>query len=142
LDWGGFRLACDNSHFEITDKMYLGLMHDFYLDRGEVVWGLRRVSLEEEGRENYLVSYRYIKPPDGLDARYEEQWDSFNRREHPYNETPFAQDGRTDIGAVLRAPSADSPFGYSLYLGWEGSIAPELMKQKLAELKGCLVYGR
>ena len=142
VDWGGFRLACDNSQLEITDKMYLGLMHDFYLDRGEVVWGLRRISLDEERRENYVVSYRYIKPPDGLDARYAEQWDGFNRREHPYNETPFAQDGRTDIGTVLRAPGADSPFGYSLYLGLEGSIGPEIMKQKLAELKSCLVYGR
>jgi hypothetical protein len=142
VEWGSFRLDCDNSLFEVTDKMYLGLMHDFYLDRGKVVWGLRRVSLDEERRENYFVSYRYIQPPHGLEARYAKQWDGFNRREHPYNETPFAQDGRTDIGTVLIAPSAGAPFGYSLYLGQEGSVAPEIMKQKLGELRRCLVYGR
>jgi hypothetical protein len=142
LDWGDFRLACDNDLFEITDKMYLSLMHDFYLDHGKVVWGLRRVSLDEERRENYFVSYRYIQPPEGLDARFVKQWESFNRREHPYNETPFAQDGRTDIGAVLAPPSGETPYGYSLYLGMEGSIPPELMKQKLGVLKSSLVYGR
>jgi serine protease Do len=142
VDWGDFRLACDNSLFEITDKMYFGLMHDFYLDRDEVVWGLRRVSLDEEARENYFVSYRYILPPEGLDARFGKQWDSFKRREHPYNEIPFAQDGRTDIGAVLVEPGAGTPYGYSMYLGLQGSIAPELMKQKLGELKRSLVYGR
>jgi serine protease Do len=142
LDWGGFRLSCSNELFEVTDKMYLGLMHDFYLDRGKVVWALRRVSLDEERRQNYFVSYRYIQPPDGLDARFAKQWDSFNRQEHPYNETPFAQDGRTDIATVLVMPSAEAPYGYSLYLGMEGSISPEIMKQKLGALKGSLVYGR
>ncbi|OHD76033.1 MAG: hypothetical protein A2V99_09300 [Spirochaetes bacterium RBG_16_67_19] len=142
VEWGDFRLSCDNSQFEITDKMYLGLMHDFYLDRGKVVWGLRRVSLDEERRHNYFVSYRYLRPPEGLDAGYEKQWQGFSRLDYPYNEVPFSKDGRTDIGTVLRLSDADSPFGYSLYLAQEGTIAPELMKQKLTELKSCLVYGR
>jgi serine protease Do len=142
VDWGGFRLACDNNLLEITDKAYLGLMHDFYLDRGEVVWGLRRVSLDEEARQNYFVSYRYIQPPEGLDTRYKKEWDGFARREYPYNEIPFSKDGRTDIGTVLIEPGKGAPYGYSLYLGMEGSIAPEIMKKKLGELKRSLVYGR
>jgi hypothetical protein len=142
VDWGGFRLTCSSNLLEITDKMYLGLMHDFYLYQGKVVWALRRVSLDEEARQNYFVSYRYIQPPEGLDTRYQKQWDGFNRREHPFNETPFPQDGRTDIGAVLVAPGAGAPYGYSMYLGLEGSIAPEIMKQKLGELKRSLTYGR
>jgi hypothetical protein len=80
--------------------------------------------------------------PDGLAAPYAKQWDGFNRREHPYNETPFAQDGRTDIATVLTLPSAEASYRYSLYLGLEGAIAPEIMRQKVGALKGCLVYGR
>jgi serine protease Do len=141
VQWGDFRLACDDNQLEIADKTRLALMHDFYLDQGKVVWGLRRVSLGEDRRDNYFVSYRYIKPPEGLDDSYAREWYGFVRREHPYNENPYSQDGRTNIGTALSRLGENATFGYSLYLGREGSIDPDTMKQQLSRLKDSLRYG-
>jgi serine protease Do len=140
VDTEEFTFFIDNNLFEITTKMYLMMQFDYFSDRGTAKWGLRRISLGEEMRENYAVIFRYIKPPSHLSSDYQNSWKSFVNRQHPLTGIPFAQNGGMAIASVHSSFTEGSEYGYSLFLEKEGEVKATTMKEDLILLEKGLIF--
>lgn len=142
LTAGDVRVDLDSALLKIADKSKLSLMHDFYLHEGRAVWGMRKVVYSEEKSDNYFVVYRHINPHPELPDSYKTLWEAVIQEGHPYNEVPFADDGRTNVGFVhpkytsnLNRGLKQSPWIHTVYLGREGRIPEAHITASLKRLK-------
>ncbi|WP_319563062.1 serine protease [Marispirochaeta sp.] len=124
----------------VGDTMMMTLTRDVFEQEGEFVWGLRKINFSESKRDNYFVSYRFLKPSEDLPESYHQKWEDFRNRRHPYNSSTYMLDGHTDIGTVHPQFSEDEESVFSLYLAYEGDQSKESMEQRLEFLKTALSF--
>jgi len=139
LDAKRFSLNLDNKFIEFSDDSTMFLNYDFYLDKGKVVWDIRKVSFSEDKKDNFLVLYKNIKPDTRLPDSYLKNWTSYNNKNHPYNENSYSEEGRTNIGTILVNDSVQdlskTDIIYTLYYAKEGNIENNKLKEELKLLK-------
>lgn len=142
LTAGDVQIDFDTKLLKITDRSKLSLMHDFYPVNGKAVWGMRKIVYTEEKSENYFTVYRHIKPHPELPDSYKKYWHAAIQKGHPYNEVPFAEEGRTNAGFVHPKYTSSAkgslehlPWIHTVYVGKEGSIPAAQMKSDLKMLK-------
>lgn len=139
---GEVRVDLDTQLLKIADKTRMSLMHDFYPHDGKIVWGMRSILYSEENHDNYFMVYRHLNPHPELPDRYKRHWESVVQKGHPYDEVPFANEGRTNAGFVHPKYTAAKGDGlkqrswiHTVYLGKEGNIPEERMTTNLNLLK-------
>ena len=124
----------------VTDRSFLTLSRDIYEEDGKPVWGLRKINFSENKKDNFLISYRFMKPSEDLPETYHEAWEDFINREHPYNALAYTLEGHTDIGTIHPQFGPDDESVYSLYMGFEGNLDQDEMDARLETLKEVLVF--
>lgn len=136
---GTFAMEVDGQTLAIGDDTKLTLNHGLFLRQERLVWDIRRMVASEAEKDNYLVVLKHLKPSAGMDKDYHQSWNDMIKGGHPYSSTPFSEDGRTNIAALIangkKDPVPSGDMAFTLYLAREGDVAKGKMKSSLDKLK-------
>lgn len=134
------------NHLEISDKTELTLNFDFYREGNKTAWDVRRILIAEKGKENYFSIYRHIKPDPGLNENFHDSWKELVTKSHPYNNMPYNEEGKTNIGSLHAkyAPKSEkelekNDFIYSVFLAREGQVKEREMKKTFDAIKSGVI---
>jgi serine protease Do len=136
-----FTIDITNDVLPINDETEITINYGVYPDKGKIVWDVRRILVAEYNKDNYLSLYKHIRPDKKLPDVFEKNWKDVLVKKHPYNITPFSEDGRTNIATVLTTktkpaaqPLTDQDTIYTLYLGYEGTVEADKMQTLIKSL--------
>jgi serine protease Do len=102
LNTKDFEAVFPNEALEITEENELYLYFDIFKKGNEIVWDLRKTILDDglDG-DSYLLMYRWERPYEGLSKDDAQGWREYVlNQSHPYNRTPYTDEGRTCAGAI------------------------------------------
>jgi len=135
-----FKLDMKDDYIPINGDTMLGLLRTFAPNEdGQVSWDLQKINLSERGKDNFIISYRFIEPPIQADESLKRKWNSILSRDHPYNDSFYQEEGISKIGSISTLSTNDS-LEYSLFIGIEGNHDQDYMESKLKELNASLIY--
>ncbi|HJU83265.1 MAG TPA: serine protease [Holophagaceae bacterium] len=133
-------LDLDGGEIELSPRTSLGLFMGFSKQGDDVVWDLRKASLEEDEDDNYFVLLKHLHPAPVLDDSAQNEWKEVAKQKHPYTQRSFEEKGTTRIAALLpsfidpAAPSLENKTLITLYLARTGKVEEGEMQDRLKKL--------
>jgi len=86
---------------KITEKSSLQLSLAYFEDRGKVVWDIGDIWVgEDKGTGTGFTIARNMRPPKGLDDKYQSKWENIVKRNFPYNASAYYDDNATSISTT------------------------------------------
>ncbi len=140
IDSEEISLTLNSDLFTVEDLMTLGLYRNFYRKDGKVIWGLRKVMVNEYHHQINLSAIFRKQPDDDAPEKFHQEWEDFRNRRHPYNSQFFHMDEVSGIGAPHPQFFSDDTEGFSLFLWVEGLQTQEFMEENLAVIGRALQY--
>lgn len=138
VDWA--RVSLTPANMELSPKTYLTMNLGYTRESGPPTWGLRRIELDEEEDDNYLVLAKHIHPTEGMPDGIQQQWKEVAKERHPYTRRPYEEKGTTRIGAMDEAflkhgvVPASGPHLVTVFLSRSGKVEEPEMQARLSAL--------
>lgn len=117
-------LISHNSIINASDDTIITLDYDIFTSKGEIVWDIRRVVFSEITSDNFLLLYKTLRPDIKLRDFFHNEWNNTIATRHPFNNIPFNENGRTNLGKLLNYTKGDNEpeYIYSLFIAKEGRV--------------------
>ena len=125
------KLSAPGSIFNIDDDTNIMIDYDVFEENSSAVWDIRKMVISENEKNNFFVVYKNLEPDESLIEKYHTGWKNIRELNHPFNETPFNENGQTNIGRIIDKDHADASSLISLYISREGKIADSEMLEML-----------
>jgi hypothetical protein len=119
---GDIAFSANDSVYEWTNNSELFLGPSNYLLNGNVLFGIRRITLSLDSRQKeYISLVKRLKPDQRMPNNSQESWNDVYNEKFPFNGSPAIspKDNEGVIGAVLQPPSQNPNLRYTLYLSME-----------------------
>lgn len=117
-------LISHNSIIKASDDTIITLDYDIFTSNGKIVWDIRRVVFSEITSDNFLLLYKSLRPDIKLRDFFHNEWSNTIATRHPFNNIPFNENGRTNLGKLLNYTKGDNEpeYIYSLFIAKEGRV--------------------
>ncbi len=132
-----FELEVSPELVKLSDDTVLSLLTSFYRDRGQVVWDIAGVSVEESAQRSNSVNIERVGAPEpSLPEGFQSNWAKVQARDYPYNSTVIIDKGHTSVRTVASAGGAPAGTArYTLEVISEGTQPQDMMSQRLDRLQ-------
>ena len=128
----GYDFSAQNTLFEFDEDTNIMIDYDVFEDNSNTVWDIRKMVVSENEKNNYIVLYKNLKPDESLLEKYHTNWKNVQSLNHPFNRTPFNEDGQTNIGSIIDSEnSSKRSMLFSLYISREGKVEDSVMQSAL-----------
>ncbi|MCL2481119.1 MAG: serine protease [Spirochaetaceae bacterium] len=138
FQYPAFSINANANIFDWIPTSSLFLCPSYYMENGEIRYGIRKVILQRDIRgRDYIVFYKNIKPAEKLGAKAAEAWDSIVKEKYPFDEKAIisGRDNSGSIGTILMQKNPLPDVRYSLYLTMEDPLSEEDLTTRFNILK-------
>jgi len=95
-----FSVEFDKSMINLSEDTSLGINYGYQKENNKIIWDVRRITLSENEKSNYIVMQKHIKPDEKMTEDYLREWTKLTNADYPFNKEPFEDNGISNIGSV------------------------------------------
>lgn len=134
-----FSFEFDKSMINLGEDTSLGINYSYLQEKNKTIWDIRRVTLAENEKSNYIVLQKHIKPDNKMTEDYLKEWKKLTNADHPFNREPFEDNGVSSIGGLhtkykVTKDGKSPDILYTIYAAREEKLDKEKLKKHLEKI--------